>query len=84
MPMTPEQVRMGRIASMHGYRNVHEDTVPAADLFPGDNCIVLTSKGEPVMSGTINDVREDDFGGHSAIKIGDMWYYEGEYKFRNM
>ena len=82
MPMTPEQVRMGRIASMHGYKNVHEDTVAAAAFRPGDGVIVLTVKGEPVMLGLIDDVREEDFSGHAAIKLGDMWYYEGDYKFR--
>lgn len=84
MPLTPNQRRTGNIAAMYGYKHVHEDTVAAAAFRPGDGVIVLTSKGEPVMSGLVDAVRESDFSGNAAVKVGDLWYYEGEYKFRVM
>jgi len=81
--MTPEQVRTNRLASMYGYK-VNEDTVAAAAFRPGDKAIVLTAKGEPIMSGFVDEVREEDFSGRAAIKMGGQWFYEGEYKFRVM
>ena len=83
MPLTPDQVITGNVASMYGYKNVHGDTVAAAAFTPGDGAIILTAKGEPVMSGTVQEVR-DNPDGSSAIKVGDYWYYEGEYKFRDI
>jgi len=81
--MTPEQRRTGNIAALYGYK-VHEDTVAAESFSPGDGAIVLTAKGEPVMSGTIEEVKPGNDMMAASIKIGDMWYYEGQYKFRDL
>lgn len=83
MSFTPNQRRTGNVAALYGYKNIYEDTVAAAAFTPGDGAIILTAKGEPVMSGIVQEVR-DNPDGSSAIKVGDDWYYEGQYKFRDL
>lgn len=83
MGLTPEQRRLANIAAMYGHRNILEDTVPVSRFEPGDGAIVLTMKGEPVMSGTVTEIKpDDDLYGNGAIRIGDVWYYGDSHKFR--
>lgn len=83
MGMTPEQRRLGNIAAMYGFKNIHEDTHPAEDFQPGDGVIILTMKGEPIMSGKVTEVRPTELGmGGGALRVQDQWYYSDSHKFR--
>lgn len=81
--MNGQQRRMNAIAAMYGYP-VQEDTVPAAEFSPGDGVIVLTDKGEPIMSGKVTDVRHDETMGRGAIRVGEDWYCESDHRFRHL
>lgn len=82
MNKSPEQMRMATIASLYGYKNTSEDTVSASRFLPGDGVIVLSSKGEPIMSGTVEDVNEGSEYMSPGLKVNGEWYYDGRDKFR--
>lgn len=84
MGLTPDQRRTNNVAAAYGYR-VNEDTIAAGAFTPGDGVIVLTAKGEPVMSGTVQEVKDREYEGMgSRLRVGDQWYHEGEYTFREL
>jgi hypothetical protein len=55
---------------------------PLKEFEVGDKVIVLTHKGEPVMSGEIVDTRQDET--TSSAMVGDRWWDEASYTFRRM
>lgn len=69
------------LASMFGYRvsRLEEGTYSPSDFSLGDGVIVLTRKGEPVMSGNIAEFGYDK----SSLRIGEKWYTD-QYMFRKM
>jgi hypothetical protein len=80
--MTPERKRMSRIAAMYGYK-VQETTLPATDFQAGDGVIVLDSTGQPVVSGTVEEVNDGTgVGGQQSLRVNGQWYYDDSFKFR--
>jgi hypothetical protein len=72
---------------MKGYRTaIHENSVPLGEFEVGSGVIILTLKGEPIMSGPVGEVREpqdqyeDDSG---ALKVGNRWFSANSYSFRH-
>lgn len=82
MGLSPVQRHTGNVAAMYGYKNIHEDTLPASSFSEGDGVIVLTHKGEPIMSGQVSEVRPDVGMDGGAIRVEDVWYYADQYRFR--
>lgn len=79
--MTFYNQHMARIYSMMGYKNnLIRDTVPANEFSKGDNIIVLTKNGEPVMSGVVEDTIAYD--SYIEIKVGNKLYSATEYFFK--
>jgi hypothetical protein len=72
----PYQRLSNSIASAYGYKVQESHYTPINEFHIGDNAIVLTKKGEPIMSGTIADLNEE------GIMIGDSWYYADMHNFR--
>lgn len=70
------------IASALGYKIAEQTYVPAQDLREGDNVIVFTEKGEPIMSGPIAKI--DKYGSDGTIVVGDQSYNFQQYRFRHM
>ncbi len=65
-----------RIYAQLGYKM--SDIIPVEELVLGDKIIVLTPKGEPVMSGSIDEITD------GRVRISDMCYNSTEYVFRRM
>jgi hypothetical protein len=91
MTWTQEQRRTAAVAAALGYKNqnIKESSVPVSEFEVGDGVIVLTDRGEPIMSGQIEeiDVAEVMDGGvtrASGIKVGRDWYYDTTSYFRRM
>lgn len=84
MGWTPEQRRSATIAAAFGYKTaIMENTIPVSELSVGDGIIVLTEKGEPIMSGQIEDIGTTG-GDPPAVKIGGEWYCSRQYSFRRI
>jgi hypothetical protein len=84
MGWTAEQRRTATIAAGYGYRNsIREQSLPAADISVGDGLIVLTDKGEPIMSGQVAAL-ETSPGGEYQVKIGEEWYCSRQHSFRRI
>jgi len=81
MPMSPEQRKMMQIASGFGYK-VSTNGVKVEDFQQGETAIVLTNKGEPIMSGQIEEIRLPTEFEQGAIRLGDRWYYSDQHFFR--
>jgi hypothetical protein len=81
MGMTGEQRRMNQVASALGYP-VSQETIAVNELEIGSHIIVLTKKGEPIVTGQVEEVRGSDDMSEGSIRLGDMWYYPSTYLFR--
>lgn len=84
MNLSAEQRRMRALASMYGYKvsSMQESTVSVSEFSVGQGAIVLTMKGEPLMSGTVEEIRLDEVGDGSAIRVGNRWFEASHYAFR--
>lgn len=79
MAWTAEQRRTHQFASMYGYKTaVMENTVPPSEISVGDGIIVLTDKGEPIMTGKVDEAKDNSF------RIGEEWYSSSRYSFRRV
>lgn len=84
MPYTTRQHMEARIAAAYGYTL---NGVPLDEFAPGDGIIVLTQKGEPVVTGQVEELRfgvEEEKDVPVSCRVGDMWYGKDQYLFRVM
>ena len=82
MPMSPDQRKMMQVASGYGYK-VNQNGIKVEDFRQGDNAIVLTNKGEPIMTGAIEEIKLPTEFEKGAIRLGDRWYYSDQHFFRH-
>lgn len=85
---TADQRKTNTVASAYGYRTaVEENSIPVSEFSAGNGVIILTKKGEPIMSGPIGEIRssinDDDFD-EGAIKVGTRWFDSKDYCFRRL
>ena len=79
-----QQRRTNQIASLYGYKTaVMENSEPLEDFGEGDNVIILNDRGEPVMSGTIQE-KGMSMDGKTQVRVNDEWFTEGLFSFRSM
>jgi len=78
---TSQQHLQSRISSAYGYA---VQGVPLSEFEAGEGIIVLTQKGEPVMSGAIEDIGLDDTEEVMGVMVGDDWYFEDTYIYRRL
>jgi hypothetical protein len=87
MAYTPNQRRTNQVAAAYGYRtSVMENTVAVGEFEVGQGAIILTKKGEPIMSGPIDEIREpvEEYDEEGAIQIGGRWFAARDYSFRRV
>ena len=82
MPMSPDQRKTMQVAAGFGYK-VNTNGVKVESFKQGDVAIVLTNKGEPIMSGAIEEIRLPTEFEQGAIRLGDRWYYADQHFFRH-
>lgn len=82
MTQSTEQRRMMQIASGLGYKVNEGQMTKVEDFEPGDGAVVFTMKGEPIMTGPIEEIRDSDDISSGGLRIGDQWYYSDTYFFR--
>jgi len=84
MVWTTNQRRSANIAAAYGYKTaIRENTVAVNELAVGDGIIILTEKGEPIMSGQIEDIDMTDSNSPS-VRVGGEWYCTRQYSFRRI
>jgi hypothetical protein len=92
MGYTPDQRRTNIVASAYGYRTaIDENSVPLSEFSVGSGVIILTKKGEPIMSGPISEIRlavaaapDGPTPESGALKVGNRWFSEDNYCFRRL
>jgi hypothetical protein len=77
---TTGQHQQNRVAAALGYKITEGE--PATNFLQGDNIIILTKKGEPVMSGEISKLVMTPNG--IVFTVGGNEYGESLYQFRRM
>jgi len=80
MPYTTQQHLAARVASQYGYK-IAEGTDPS-EFQVGEGVIVLTRKGEPVMSGLIEKICQID--GSYCLDVGGTPWSSTQCIFRRM
>lgn len=76
-------VMRDRIYGSLGYKI--PDTFESKDFRIDDNVIVVTKKGEPIMTGTVSDVRVDEVTGiNASLFVDGGWYPDVNYSFKRM
>jgi len=81
MPYTSQQHLAARFASAHGYKI--QEQIALSEFSVGEGIIVLNKKGEPMMSGQIEDMTTEG-DGRMGVKVGDLWYHEANCIFRRL
>lgn len=86
MGYTPDQRRTNTLAAMRGYPTaIEENSVPLGEFDVGSGVIILTKKGEVIMSGPVSEVRQSMDGYDTgALKVGDRWFDVKSYSFRHI
>lgn len=66
-----------RVASAYGYPIA--EGLKLDEFQVGEGIIVINKKGEPLMSGTIEDMNEDQ-----GVKVGGTWFLATEHIYRRL
>jgi hypothetical protein len=82
MTMSPDQRRMMQVASGFGYKVNEGAQTKIVEFEPGDPAIVFTTKGEPIMSGAVEEIEDPTEYSGGSLRIGDQWYDASTYFFR--
>jgi len=80
MSYTSAKHQANRIAAAYGYKIA--EGVSLDEFQVGDGVIILNKKGEPMMSGPIEDIQETDAG--KQVVVGDRVWSDVDYMFRRM
>lgn len=78
---TCAQHQANRIASLYGYKLA--ESVNLSEFKLGDGIIVLSKKGEPLMSGLIEKMYQS-MSGERCVEVGGTPWNESQYMFRKM
>ncbi len=66
-----------RVAAMYGYKIA--EGLKLSEFEVGEGIIVINKKGEPMMSGTIQDMNEEN-----GVQVGDNWWPSSDYIYRRL
>jgi hypothetical protein len=69
-------VMQDRIYGSLGYKI--PDTFESKDFKVGDSVIVVTKKGEPIMTGAVSDIK------NASLFVDGGWYPDISYSFKRM
>lgn len=86
MPYDAETQRTYTLASAYGYRIPEQ--VPITEFKVGDGVIVITNKGEPVVSGQISEIiypdDKSEYPQPGYLRVGEQVYHASSYMFRHL
>jgi hypothetical protein len=80
MSYTARQHIDNRIASAYGYKI--QEGINLSEFSVGEGIIILSRKGEPLMSGLIDAIESEN--GGMRVSVGEEWWNDTEYMFRRM
>ena len=86
MSYTPTQHQQNRVSAMYGYPAA--GGVSLDEFLLGDGIIVMTSKGEPILTGQVEQFSEmpTEEGGieRASVQVSGNWYPCSDYSFRRL